>query len=142
MSSTSTLERFVMAQSRDYPNVLAELARGKKTSHWMWYIFPQIEGLGHSPMAREFAIRNLDEARRYLDHPILGPRLMECVGLVLAVQGRRAVDIFGDIDARKLRSCATLFAQVSPVGSPFHRLLDQYFEGEVDTRTLEQLETR
>lgn len=139
MSPTPDLSRFVLAQDSHYADVLAELARGKKTSHWMWYVFPQVAGLGSSPKSREFAIRDVDEARRYLAHPILGPRLMECVGLVLAVHSRSAVDIFGDIDARKLHSSATLFAQVSPAESPFHRLVDQYFDSKMDRLTLQRL---
>ena len=142
MSPAPDLERFVLAQDAVYPNVIAELAGGNKTSHWMWYVFPQIAGLGSSPHARAYAVRNLEEARRYLTHPILGPRLLECVELVLAIRGRSATDIFGDIDAKKLRSCATLFAQVSSPRSPFHRLLDQYFNGDVDPRTMDLLATQ
>ena len=142
MSPANDLERFVLAQKDVYPNVIAELASGKKTSHWMWYVFPQVAGLGSSPNARLYAIRDLEEARRYLAHPILGPRLLECVELVLAVRGRSATDIFGDIDAKKLRSSATLFAQVSAPRSPFHRLLDQYFEGDFDPRTMDLLATQ
>lgn len=139
-SPAPDLDRFVTAQAAVYSGVLAELRRGRKTSHWMWYIFPQIAGLGSSSKAREFAIRDRDEARRYLEHPLLGSRLIECVEVVLALQGRSAEDVFGGIDTRKLQSSATLFAQVSPTGSPFHRLLDRYFEGIADSRTLELLE--
>ena len=139
MPPTHDLDRFVRKQNPKYADVLSELTHGRKTSHWMWYIFPQLVGLGKSTTAIEFAIHDLDEARRFLEHPILGARLMECIGLVLAVRGRSAADVFGD-DEKKLRSCATLFAQVSPAGSPFHRLLDHYFEGEADRRTMELLE--
>ena len=141
MSPTSDLDRFVLAQDQHYADVLAELSRGRKTSHWMWYIFPQVAGLGKSSNAIRYGIRDLDEARAYLAHPVLGPRLLECVAHVVGVRGRSAAEIF-DGDDKKLRSCATLFAQVSPVGSPFHQLLDQYFEGEADARTLKILAAR
>jgi len=105
----------------------------------MWYIFPQIEGLAFSSTSRHFAIKSLEEARAYLDHPILGPRLRECTEAVLSVEGRSASDIFGYPDDLKLRSCATLFACVSPPGSVFDRLLGQYFRGERDGKTLRLL---
>ena len=110
------LDRFVTAQAAGgtYEQALAELRRGRKTSHWMWFVFPQIAGLGHSPTSRHFAIASLDEARAYLDHPVLGPRLRECAGVVAATTGRSAVKIFGGIDAQKLRSSMTLFARADP----------------------------
>jgi uncharacterized protein (DUF1810 family) len=133
------LKRFVHAQERIYPRVLAELRAGQKRSHWMWFIFPQIAGLGWSPTSRLYAIRDEDEARAYLAHPVLGERLRECAEEVLRVTGRSAEDIFGSIDAVKLRSSATLFAAVSPEGSVFHQLLDRYYNGEADPRTIELL---
>jgi uncharacterized protein (DUF1810 family) len=102
----------------------------------MWFIFPQLDGLGASAMARRYAIRSLDEARAYLGHPVLGPRLVECAEALLAVQGRSAREILGSPDDLKLRSCATLFAQVSPPGSVFHRLIEVFYEGVPDGRTL------
>lgn len=134
------LNRFVQAQATDYEQALAEIRGGRKQSHWMWYIFPQLDGLGSSPMARRYAIRSVAEARAYLDHPVLGPRLVECAEAALGVDGRSALDVFGSPDDLKLRSCATLFALVSPAGSVFHRLLDSYFDGHGDARTHHLLE--
>ena len=105
----------------------------------MWFIFPQLAGLGQSTNARKFAISSLDEAREYLQHPVLGARLLECTGLVLGIRGKTAVGIFQETDAVKLRSSATLFAQVSPSGSVFHRVVDQYFDGVPDALTLSLL---
>jgi uncharacterized protein (DUF1810 family) len=130
------LERFVQAQRTSYAQALAELREGRKRSHWMWYVFPQFEGLGHSTMSERYAIRSRAEAEAYLRHPTLGPRLVECCEAVMGVRGRSAHDIFGSPDDLKLRSCATLFAAVSPTGSVFHRLLDAFFEGRRDERTL------
>jgi uncharacterized protein (DUF1810 family) len=130
------LARFVDAQHPDYARALAEIRSGRKRSHWMWYIFPQMAGLGQSPTSMHFAIRSVDEAAAYLAHPVLGPRLIECAEAVLAIEGRTASEIFGSPDDLKLRSCATLFASVSPPGSPFERILDQYFGGERDERTV------
>jgi uncharacterized protein (DUF1810 family) len=133
------LDRFVRAQEPIYEQALAEIRAGRKTSHWMWFVFPQFAGLGRSAMARNYAIRSRGEAEAYLRHPVLGPRLVECAGAALAVEGRTAHEIFGSPDDLKLRSCATLFATVSPPGSVFHRLLDRYFRGERDDRTLQVL---
>jgi uncharacterized protein (DUF1810 family) len=133
------LERFVEAQEEVYEQALAEIRGGRKETHWMWYIFPQLEGLGFSGMARHYAIRTVGEAEAYLRHPVLGPRLVGCVEAVLGVQGRTASDIFGSPDDVKLRSCATLFDFVSPTGSVFEQLLDRYFHGERDRRTLQLL---
>ncbi len=133
------LERFVRAQAGDYERALAEIMAGRKRSHWMWYIFPQIEGLGSSAMSRRYAIKSLAEARTYLAHPVLGPRLTSCVEALLALEGHSAVEVFGPTDELKLRSCATLFAEASPTGSVFHRLLDKYFQGERDPATLRLL---
>jgi uncharacterized protein (DUF1810 family) len=130
------LQRFVDAQRTTYDRALRELTDGRKRSHWMWYVFPQIEGLGASAMARRFAIASLQEAEAYLRHPILGPRLAACAEAVLAVEGHTALEILGTPDDVKLRSSATLFAQISPPRSVFHRLLDRYFGGEPDEATL------
>lgn len=135
-SDPHDLERFVLAQAPCYERALAELRRGRKTTHWMWFVFPQIAGLGSSEMARRYAIRDLAEARGYLTHPVLGPRLLACAEAVLAVEGRSARVIMGSPDDRKLRSCATLFAHLSPPASVFHRVLEQYYEGQPDARTL------
>ena len=133
------LGRFVRAQDADYERALAEIAAGQKRSHWMWYIFPQLEGLGVSPTAKRYAIKSVEEARAYLQHPILGPRLLACGEALCGVEGRTARDILGAPDDLKLRSCATLFACVSSPGSVFGRLLDKYFGGEPDGRTLQLL---
>ena len=132
------LERFVRAQATDYDQALAELREGHKRSHWMWYIFPQMEGLGLSPMSRQYAIKSAAEARAYLDHPILGARLQECATVVYGISGRTALGIFGSPDDMKLRSCATLFASVSG-GGIFEQLIKKYFEGQHDEKTLETL---
>ena len=134
------LERFVEAQKDVYAQALAEIRAGSKESHWMWFIFPQFDGLGFSPMAERYAIKSLDEAREYLAHRTLGPRLVECVEAALGVEGRSAREIFGTPDDLKLRSCATLFAEVSPAGSGFERLLAKYYGGERDVRTLRLLD--
>jgi sodium/bile acid cotransporter 7 len=129
------LSRFLQAQEADYPTALAEIRAGRKRSHWIWYIFPQLDGLGSSSMARRYAIQSLDEARAYLAHPVLGPRLIECVEAALAVEGKSAREIFGSPDDLKLRSCATLFSMVAPAGSVFQQLLDKYFHGRPDEAT-------
>jgi uncharacterized protein (DUF1810 family) len=130
------LARFVAAQRGSYEHALAEIASGRKRSHWMWYVFPQFAGLGQSATSREYAIASLAEAEAYLRHELLGPRLVACAEAALAVEGRSAREIFGSPDDLKLRSSATLFAQVSRAGSVFHRLLDKYFAGEPDEATL------
>jgi uncharacterized protein (DUF1810 family) len=131
------LARFVRAQERTYQTALAEIRSGRKRSHWMWYVFPQIAGLGFSETSQRYAIRNRAEARAYLAHPLLGPRLIECFEAALSVDGRTAHAMFGSPDDLKFRSCATLFACVTPPGSVFQRALDKYFGGERDPRTLE-----
>jgi uncharacterized protein (DUF1810 family) len=133
------LERFVSAQDRVYQRVLSELRAGQKMSHWMWFIFPQIRGLGRSPIAMEYAISSRDEARAYLQHPLLGPRLKECTQLVLQVEDRSALQIFGEPDDIKFRSSMTLFAQVSPEDDIFQRALQKYFSGVLDRLTLDRL---
>ena len=131
------LQRFVAAQDAGgtYDRALDELRRGSKSSHWMWFIFPQIAGLGRSPTAQEFAISSLDEARAYLAHPILGPRLVQCAVVVEEIEGRTAEQIFGSIDAQKLRSSVTLFLRAAPDESVFQRVLDKYFGGGADAAT-------
>jgi uncharacterized protein (DUF1810 family) len=133
------IDRFVRAQDGQYDVALAEIRAGRKRSHWMWYVFPQVAGLGSSAMSRRYAIGSATEAKAYLEHPLLGPRLIEISAAVLALQARSAQAIFGSPDDRKLQSCATLFASVSSSGSVFERLLGQYFDGERDARTLELL---
>lgn len=135
------LGRVLAAQDGVYEEALVEIGSGRKRSHWMWFVFPQLAGLGSSETSRHFAIQSVAEARAYLDHPVLGPRLTGAAGAALSVEGRTAREIFGAPDDMKLRSCATLFAHVSPVGSVFHRLLDRFFHGEPDRRTLELLAT-
>ena len=133
------LQRFVDAQHGVYDEALAEIRDGRKTSHWMWFVFPQIAGLGSSATAQRYAIRSADEARAYLRHPVLGPRLIRCTEAALRLEGLSAAEIFGHPDDLKLRSSATLFANVAPPGSVFHRLLEKYFGGHADERTLELL---
>ncbi|MFI4904329.1 MAG: DUF1810 domain-containing protein [Burkholderiales bacterium] len=130
------LARFVEAQAATYDDALAELVDGRKRSHWMWYVFPQFAGLGMSGMAQRFAIASVDEARAYLAHPLLGPRLVACAEAMLAHAGTPARSIMGSPDDLKLRSSATLFALVSPSGSEFHRLLDAFYAGEADPLTV------
>jgi uncharacterized protein (DUF1810 family) len=130
------LNRFVQAQQGDYARALAEIKRGRKTSHWMWYVFPQFLGLGQSSMSRRYAIRSAAEARAYLAHPILGLRLRECFAALLALEGHSAHQIFGSPDDLKLNSCATLFAHVSGAGSEFKSVLEKYFDGTPDDTTL------
>jgi uncharacterized protein (DUF1810 family) len=136
MDDPFELHRFIDAQEADYARALAEVRAGKKRSHWMWYIFPQIAGLGSSPMSQRYAIGSLDEARAYLAHPLLGPRLMQFMDALLALEGRSAHDIFGSPDDMKLQSCATLFAEAAPPGNVFDKVLAKYFAGERDARTI------
>jgi uncharacterized protein (DUF1810 family) len=130
------LTRFVQAQERDYEQAMSEIRSGRKQSHWMWYIFPQFEGLGLSSTSRHYAIKSMAEAEAYLRHPVLGPRLLESARAALALEGRSASDVFGSPDDMKLRSCATLFACVSPAGSVFEHLIDKFFGGQRDDKTL------
>ena len=132
---SADLERFVRAQDPAYATVLDELRRGRKVSHWMWFVFPQLRGLGRSPMAQAYAIDSLAEARAYLAHPTLGPRLRACAELVLAADAPSAEAIFGSIDARKLRSSMTLFARAEPTAAVFQDVLDRYFAGQPDPLT-------
>jgi uncharacterized protein (DUF1810 family) len=134
------LSRFLQAQEDDYERALEEISSGRKRSHWMWYIFPQFEGLGASSTARHYAIKSLAEARAYLDHPVLGARLLRCATEAARIDGRSAQEVFGSPDDLKLRSSATLFAYVALPGSVFHRLLERYFDGQPDERTLKLLD--
>ena len=133
------LQRFVAAQQPLYAQVSAELAAGAKTSHWMWFVFPQLKGLGRSSTALHYGIVSLAEAQAYAQHPLLGARLRECCGLLMRVQGRSALQIFGSIDALKLRSCLTLFERAAPHEPLFGQLLDKYCGGERDSGTLQLL---
>lgn len=139
MNDPHGLARFVEAQQGVYERALAELKSGRKRSHWMWFIFPQIEGLGFSAMSQRYAIKGCEEAKAYLEHEVLGRRLIDCVEALLKVEDLSADQIFGYPDEMKLRSCATLFAQVSSPGSIFHRLLEKYFDGQLDPKTLRLL---
>ena len=133
------LQRFVDAQARVYERVLRELHAGRKESHWMWFVFPQIAGLGRSATSAFFAIASFDEARAYLAHPILGPRLKECARLVLEVEGRTARQVFGPVDETKFRSSMTLFMKAAPDEPLFADCLQKFFGGEADPATLEIL---
>ena len=139
MSDSFDLQRFVDAQASIYRQVVGELSRGRKQTHWMWFIFPQIRGLGRSPVSIEFAISGREEALAYLQHPVLGPRLKDCTRLVLLAEGRSALEIFGSPDDMKFRSCMTLFAKVSSEADVFERALRKYFNGVPDKLTLDCL---
>jgi uncharacterized protein (DUF1810 family) len=136
-SDPHNLSRFVQAQEHDYEQALSEITAGRKRSHWMWYIFPQFDGLGFSSTSKRYAIKTLAEADAYLAHPILGPRLVACAEAALNVVGKSATQVFGSPDDMKLKSSATLFAHVSHEGSVFHRLLEKYFDSKPDEKTLE-----
>jgi len=133
------MKRFLDAQAAVYDHVRRELREGRKRSHWMWFIFPQIEGLGHSETARFYAIRSREEAVEYLQHPVLGPRLLECTKLVTQIQGKTIHEILGSPDDMKFRSCMTLFEQAATDKQPFADALEKYFSGERDELTLERL---
>jgi uncharacterized protein (DUF1810 family) len=133
------LQRFVDAQRRVYETVVAELRGGRKRTHWMWFVFPQLRGLGSSPTAMRFAISSIDEARAYLDHEVLGARLRECAGLVRRIDGRTAEEIFGWPDDMKLRSSMTLFARAADDNAEFVAVLDKFYGGEEDPATLARL---
>lgn len=137
MDPTYDLERFVAAQDAGgtYRQALEELRDGSKRSHWMWFVFPQLAGLGHSPTARKYAVADLDEARAYLRHPVLGPRLVECARTVSGIQDRTAGEIFGGTDERKLHSSMTLFLRADPQEPVFTEVLARYFEGRPDAAT-------
>lgn len=137
MQDSHRLQRFVDAQDDDgtYESALRELRDGRKRSHWMWFIFPQLAGLGQSPASRRYAISSLEEARAYVEHPVLGPRLEECARALLQRTGGSARDIFGGIDAMKLRSSMTLFHRADPDNALYGEVLDRYFGGELDSAT-------
>ena len=139
MADPYNLHRFLDAQERVYDTVLNELRAGRKSSHWIWFIFPQIAGLGHSSMAQRFAITSLDEAKAYLQHPVLGPRLRACTQLVLDVEGRSAEEIFGYPDHLKFRSCMTLFLTAATDNRLFKDALLTYFDGKPDQLTIDIL---
>jgi len=139
MTDIYNLQRFLEAQDHVYDTVIDELRAGRKSSHWMWFIFPQITGLGHSGMAQRFAIASLDEAKAYLQHPILGPRLRECTQFVLNVDGHSAEEIFGYPDNLKFWSCLTLFMTATTDNKVFKDALLKYFDGKPDTLTLDLL---
>ena len=134
-----SLDRFITAQAPIYDQALAELRAGQKQSHWMWFVFPQIAGLGQSTMARAYAIQSLEEAQRYLAHPVLGARLRECCQALMNVRGKSAHDIFSSPDDRKFQSSLTLFAEAAPDEILFFNLLEKYFDGDADEATLEKL---
>ena len=137
MTDPYDLERFVDAQDAGgtYDRALGELRAGRKQSHWMWFVFPQIAGLGQSPTSRRYAIASIDEAIAYLRHPLLGPRLLACVAALSQLEGRSAEQVFGSIDAQKLRSSMTLFLRAEPAEQAFQQILDRYFGGRPDPAT-------
>jgi uncharacterized protein (DUF1810 family) len=139
MASTFDPDRFLTAQDSVYPQVCAELKAGEKRSHWMWFIFPQIQGLGQSPTAQKYAIASLAEARAYLDHPVLGLRLRECTQFVLNVTGKSIHDIFGSPDDMKFHSSMTLFAKAGTDNEVFEQALQRYFAANPDSLTLERI---
>ena len=141
MSDPYRLDRFTKAQDQDgiYQRAAAELRAGRKVTHWMWFIFPQIGGLGFTAMSREYAISSLDEARAYLAHPVLGPRLVQIATIVAGIEGKTAEQIFGSTDAMKLRSSMTLFSKAQPDEPVFAEILDTYFDGAPDEATLARL---
>lgn len=139
VSDPEDLNRFIDAQDESYDAIVRELETGKKVTHWMWYVFPQIAGLGRSATAKFFAIHDQNEARAYLTHPILGQRLLECTKILLALERKSARNIFGDIDALKLRSSMTLFSSIAGGDSVYQEVIDKYFEGQPDQKTLDIL---
>ena len=139
MSDPYDLRRFVDAQAHTYDQALQELRDGAKRTHWMWFVFPQVEGLGHSGMAQRFAISGLQEARAYLSHPVLGRRLVECARALTALDTADPVEVFGPVDAQKLRSSMTLFARAAPDEPVFRDVLDHYFGGAEDDATTSRL---
>jgi uncharacterized protein (DUF1810 family) len=141
VSDPYDLERFVTVQNAGgtYDQVTAELRQGQKVSHWMWFVFPQIAGLGRSEAARKFAISSLEEAKAYVAHPVLGPRLIACAGIVAMLHGRTAQEIFGGVDAQKLHSSMTLFHEAAPSEQAFTHVIDAYFGGQEDEATTQRL---
>lgn len=139
MDTDFNLERFVEAQAPVYKNVVAELKAGRKSSHWMWFIFPQLAGLGRSAMAQKYAIASADEAAAYLAHPVLGARLRECSALAAAIDDADVGEIFPPPDNLKFHSCMTLFAEIAPDEAVFHDCINKFFDGEPDQATLDRL---
>jgi uncharacterized protein (DUF1810 family) len=139
MDDPYDLARFIAAQEDSYDDAVEELRRGRKRSHWMWFVFPQVAGLGSSYAARRFAISSLEEARAYLQHPVLGPRLLECAEAMLGNTGATARQVLGDIDAMKLRSSMTLFQLAAPQEPVFARVIDRFFDGAPDAETLRRV---
>ena len=140
MAAADTLNRFLEAQASDYPRALAEIKQGRKQTHWMWYIFPQLAGLGYSHTAQYYAIQDLEEARAYLNHPVLGSRLVEISQALLALEGRTAQQIMGSPDDLKLRSSMTLFNQVKSTEPVFEQILDKYYQGKPNGITLSMMQ--
>ena len=140
-TASDPLERFVRAQDRDYEQALAELSSGWKRTHWIWYVLPQLRELGQSQVAREYGITGRSEAASYFKHPILGPRLVQCVNAMLGHSNRSAVEILGDLDAMKFRSCLTLFSEVVPAEPAFSKALAVFYQGNADNETLRLLGT-
>jgi uncharacterized protein (DUF1810 family) len=136
------LSRFLSVQQNIFAQVVKELRNGKKTSHWMWFIFPQIEGLGHSSTSKYYSIKNINEAKEYIDHPILGMRLLECCNIILKIDGKTASDIFGYPDDIKLRSSLTLFHSIAPEHKVFADVLKKYFASDQDEKTISILRKR
>jgi len=141
MADPYDLSRFVEAQQGVYAGIVDELIRGRKTGHWIWFIFPQIAGLGASSMSQRYSISSIEEARAYSAHPVLGPRLAECIALILAVTDRSAEQILGHLDALKFRSCMTLFAAADTDNEVFQTAIDRCFDGDPDPLTLQALES-
>jgi uncharacterized protein (DUF1810 family) len=139
MNDEHDLRRFVTAQEGVYESALSELRAGRKTSHWMWFVFPQIAGLGRSATAQRYAIASLEEAEAYLAHPVLGPRLLECARTLTQLSGLSAEQIFGSVDAQKLKSSMTLFARAAPDQPLFRDVLARYFDGAEDQETLRRI---
>jgi len=140
MKNVDNLERFVLAQEHSYKQAFREISAGRKSSHWMWYIFPQIAGLGHSEMSRKYSIQDMQEAEQYLHHPILGSRLIRISEELLTLHGRSAHAIFGTPDDMKLKSSMTLFSLVESAPQVFQQVIDKYFDGQLDERTLKLAE--
>jgi uncharacterized protein (DUF1810 family) len=140
MKSKYNLNRFIDAQKYIYEQVISELSNGNKQTHWMWFIFPQINGLGRSSIAELYSIKNKEEAIAYLENPILGKKIRECTEIILNINGKTASQIFGFPDDMKLKSSMTLFAYISDSHSIFHRVLDKYFDGKEDKKTLDLLQ--
>lgn len=139
MSASPDLRRFLDAQAQTYEQALSELQDGRKRTHWMWFVFPQVAGLGRSGMAQRFAISGLEEARAYLAHPVLGRRLVECARALTALDTADPVQVLGEVDAQKLRSSMTLFAHAAPGAAIFREVLDHYFDGVEDDATTSRL---